>query len=157
MSLFVQLCLREPHISDDNGPEAQRRLRCRRFWIRNEAISEFLLPLTKEPIVSFDRATGTEGQSSAAQGAEAKRIESLPHGQTAARLVIALVAAALLTAGGAGIGAALYRLYPAQTSFLVGLTRNCIRSWSASPAETMKTDPAHTSPGAMAAYALGDC
>ena len=106
--------------------------------------------------MSFDRATGTAGQSPAAKGADARRIESLARGQTAARLAIAMVAAALLTAGGAGIGAALYRLYPAQTSFLVGLTRDCIHSWSASPAETMKTDPAHTSPGAMAAPILSD-
>ena len=106
--------------------------------------------------MSFDGATGTGGQSSDAQGADAKRIESLARGQTAARLAIALVAAALLTAGGAGIGAALYRLCPAQTSFLVGLTRNCVRSWSTYPAETMKTDPAHTSPGAMAAPILSN-
>ena len=106
--------------------------------------------------MSFDRATGTAGQSPAAKGADARRIESLARGQTAARLVIAMVAAALLTAGGAGIGAALYRLYPAQTSFLVGLTRDCIHSWSASPAETMKTDPAHTSPGAMTAPVLSN-
>jgi hypothetical protein len=117
----------------------------------------FLLPLTKEPIVSFDGATGTGRQSSAAQGADARRIGSLAPGQTAAKLAIAVVAAALLTAGGAGIGAALYRLYPAQTSFLVGLTRNYIRSWSASPDETTKTDPGHTGPGAMAAPVLGDC
>ena len=127
----------------------------RYFGSRNEAIPH-LLPLTKEPIVIFDGATGTGGQSSAAQGADAKRTKSVARGQTAARLAIALVAAALLTAGGAGIGAALYRLYPAQTSFLVGLTHNCIRSWSASPAETMKTDPAHITPGTMATPVLSD-
>ena len=44
MSLFVQLPLREPHISDDNGPEAQGRLRSARFWIRNEAILNFIAP-----------------------------------------------------------------------------------------------------------------
>lgn len=121
-----------------------------RFWIRNEAILDFYC-LTKEPIVSFDGATGTGRQRSAAQGV------GVAPGQTAAKLAIALVAAALLTAGGAGIGTALYRLYPAETSLLVGLTRNCIRFWSGSPDETTKSDPAHTGPGAMAAYTLRDC
>jgi hypothetical protein len=147
--------LREPHISDDNGPQAHGRHRSNAILGPQRSNSGFFIALTEEPIVSFDGATGTGGQSSVAQGADAKRV--VARGQTAAKLAVALVAAALLTAGGAGIGTALYRLYPAQTSLLVGLTRNYIRSWSASPDETTKTDPAHTGPGAMAASALRDC
>ena len=103
------------------------------------------------PIVSFDDSRGAAGRESTVAGGGDGR------GQKAGRLALALLAAALLTAAGAGIGTAFYRLYPAQTSLLVGLTRTYIRSWSAAPDEATKTEPAHTGPGAIAADTPGDC
>jgi alcohol dehydrogenase (cytochrome c) len=51
-------------------------------------------------------------------------------------LLVGALSALAIFAAAAAAGRALYRMYPAQVSVFVALTRNTIRSWGAPPGET---------------------
>ena len=65
-------------------------------------------------------------------------------------LVVSLIAAALIAAGGAAVGV-LFRLHPVETSLFVAMTRNYLRSWSAPKGETStELNPAYKGAAAAA-------